>query len=94
MSEILFLLAGLVVGVVGLVVWARYNKQKAIDLLNTDFEAEFNKLKDQFEGELKEKVDELENKVDELKDKVEEEFGDLEQDVKDKLKELLDSLKG
>ena len=94
MLELLFLLAGLVAGAGGLFVWARYNKQKAVDLLNMDFEAKFNELKDQLEGEFNEKVDELESKVDELKDKVEEEFGDLEQDVRDKLKELLDSLKG
>ncbi len=94
MLELLFLVAGAVIGAVGLFVWARYNKQKAVDLLNTDFEAELNRLRDQLEGELKEKVDELESKVDGVKDRVEAEFGDLEQDVRDKLKELLDSLKG
>ena len=38
MSELLFLVIGLVAGAVGLFVWARYNKNKAIELLNMDFE--------------------------------------------------------
>jgi len=87
MSELLFLLFGLVAGAVGLFVWARYNKQKAIDLLNLDFEAKAKELQDQLEGEFTERVDEAKRYIDD------ELLGDLDEKVAAKIKELLDSLK-
>ena len=52
MWEILCLLIGALAGAGGLFVWARYNKNKAINLLNMDFEAKVDELKDKANEEL------------------------------------------
>jgi len=74
MSELIFLLVGLVAGAVGLFVWARYNKNKAIGLLNMDFDAKVDELikyiDDEVLGDLDEKAIEKFNELKELIEKL------------------------
>ena len=56
MSELLFLLIGLVGGAGGLFIWARYNKTKAMGLINADLEELWRILDDEVLGDLDEQV--------------------------------------
>jgi hypothetical protein len=67
MSELLFLLIGLVVGAGGLFVWAKYNKTKAIALINGDLQELWKFIDDEILGDLDE---EIAAKLKELFDKI------------------------
>lgn len=56
MSELLFLVIGLLAGAGGLFVWAKYNKTKAIALINADLEELWRFIDDEVLGDLDEEV--------------------------------------
>jgi len=56
MSELLFLLIGLVGGAAGLFIWARYYKAKALAAINASIEELWKFLDDEVLGDLDEEI--------------------------------------
>jgi uncharacterized membrane-anchored protein YhcB (DUF1043 family) len=70
MSFIIGLIIGLIAGALGLFFWARSNKKKAVELLNADFAAKIDELKDKVENEFDELQDDVKDKLKDLLDKL------------------------
>lgn len=70
MWYLLMLLIGILAGAGGLFAWARYNKNNAIKLLNMDFEAKVDELKDKANEELKDLSDDARKKLNDLLDQL------------------------
>jgi len=70
MWYLIMLLLGIVIGAGGLFVWARYNKNNAIKLLNMDFEAKVDELRDKANEELSDLSDDAKKKLNDLLDEL------------------------
>jgi len=59
MSFIIGLIIGVVAGALGAFFWMRANKKKALELLNSDFNAKIDELKKNASDEVKKALDKL-----------------------------------